>query len=178
MLLKSNYLKLLPTLKNTNFNLLTKLSFIGFSSKDHLKHNKNNPKHYRRIAPAARNLMKKHHIKEEDLPDTQIVKKEHIIELIKNLEKMEKSKPKETANKKTTNVYDDLASISTNQILDYSEFKNKLPHSYFYNTANVEKVIQYIADININNHKNLKIEDFVSKVDIIHINLLDSLPIN
>jgi hypothetical protein len=198
-------------------NVIFKLN--KFSYKEHLKHDLTQPKAYRRILPSAKKLITEHSISEDHLPDFRIIKKEHILEIIKRL-KVEKSKvrpiiqapiEKQQTNpipslsptpvpahtpiptpipaptptlvapiKKVVpsppkvNVFDE---ISTKKEIDYLSFKNKFPHTYFYQTANVEKLITFLGELNSNNNKNIKLEDFLVKAVSKLINKNDNLKI-
>ena len=45
-----------------------------------------------------------------------------------------------------------------------NENKNYIPHSYFENSANLDNLIMFLEDMNTKHKKDLKIEDFISKV--------------
>jgi pyruvate/2-oxoglutarate dehydrogenase complex dihydrolipoamide acyltransferase (E2) component len=165
MILNFRSLTKKPFLKNV-FHILPKFSF-----KEHLKHDINEPKAYRRILPAAKNLIKIHNISEEELPDSRIIKKEHIMQIIhtrakakSNLDKQSdqiNTKKSQTNQQLLINLYDE---VSSNKEIDYISIKNKLPHSYYFLTANVERLLRHITDINNNHKNNIKIEDFIAKV--------------
>lgn len=144
--------------------------FPKFSYREHLKHDKNEPKAYRRILPAAKILMKLHKIRDEELPDLRFIKKENIMGIIHAREKAKSNvekQPEQVIPKKTSsqlqqvNLFDE---VSYNKEIDYNSIKNKLPHSYYYLTANVDRLLTHITEINNNHKRNIKLEDFVAKV--------------
>lgn len=188
-------------------NVIFKLN--KFSYKEHLKHDLNQPKAYRRILPSAKKLITEHGISEDLLPDFRIIKKEHILNILKGMrdEKSEVKtkidvfleKPQTTPitipsispsitststsiapSKKVepqqpkVNVFDE---VSTKKEIDYLLFKNKFPHTYFYQTANVEKLTTSLEELNSIHNKNIKFEDFIVKAVCKLINKNDKLRI-
>jgi hypothetical protein len=169
-------------------NVLITLS--KFSYKEHLKHDLTQPKAYRRILPSAKKLITEHGILDQHLPDFRIIKKEHILEIVKRLEAKKLSKveappvqapatPKAPPKKvqptpPKVNVFDE---VSTQKEIDYLLFKNKFPHTYFYQSANFEKLSTSLSELNSNHNKNLKLEDFIAKSVAKLINKNDNLKI-
>jgi hypothetical protein len=141
----------------------SKLSFFSLrESHGHHKHSKS----YRRILPSAKNLILKHEIKDIELPDIQIIKKEHILELLKNRREVKADTPSAVSKKEAIvlqnqNIFDE---ISSDKQIDYLSFKNKLPHSYYYNTAKIENLNKYLKELNTNHKKDIKVDDFIAKV--------------
>jgi hypothetical protein len=158
--------------KNLSSNYLYKTNMFFFS-----KHNRKGHHHektYRRIWPAAKHLMIKHNIKEDDLnPEIKVVMKEHILDYIyKNVsgaisssQKQENSSIQNKPLSATLNVnlFND-SSTSSDGFINYAEFKVKLPHCYFYNNARIDNLINYVQEINTTHKKNLEINDFIAKV--------------
>jgi len=157
-------------------NVIFKLN--KFSYKEHMKHDLNQPKAYRRILPSAKKLITEHGISDNNLPDFRIIKKEHIFNILKRLKDdkakvktkieapLEKPETTPTPNPSISptltstqvlpsiptpvapskrvvpqspkvNVFDE---VSPKKEIDYLLYKNKFPHTYFYQTANVEKL--------------------------------------
>ena len=148
MIINSHSLFKKPFLNNI-FKSLGKFSF-----REHLKHKTSEPKAYRRILPSAKHLIAMHNIKEEDLPDNRIIKKEHILEIIKDTEKRKSShqigspsstKLSSTITPAKINLFDE---VSLNKEIDYNLFKRMLPHSYFHSSANIEGLLRHLTELN------------------------------
>jgi hypothetical protein len=159
---------------STNFNnkLFKRFSSLGETGNKHPSHHHlyhhpshQNPKHYKRILPAAKHLMARHNITESQLPDLKIIMKEHILDIIQKIQNNQNNTISSTitstaASKKPLVVIND---IPLNNNVDYALFKTKLPHSYFYNSVKVDSLLNHISEINIKHKKNIKIEDFISR---------------
>jgi len=135
---------------------------LKFHITDNKINSNHNVKRYRRIWPAAKFLMMRYNIQENQLPDVKIIMKEHILNIINNIDKQIISNNTPSNHQPSlTNLTDES---NTTHHINYSVFKNKLPHTYFYNSANCNKLIDYISNLNLKHKVNVKIEDFISKV--------------
>ena len=158
-------------------NVLIKTPLFSFSSSKHNLQRKghHHDKTYRRIWPAAKHLMVKHNISEEDLnPNIKVIMKEHILEHIEkqkqgvlptSYKNVDQKVAKPEATPVNVNLFNDGATISDNYI-NYAEFKGKLPHCYYYNSAEIENLNNHLQGINNTHKKSIKVEDFVAKVKL------------
>jgi hypothetical protein len=166
--------------KNLSSNFLFNIPMCYFSK--HHRKGHHHEKTYRRIWPAAKHLMVKHNIKEEDLnPEIKVVMKEHILDYLDNkksgtvssTQKQEQSSTqvKHQAASLNVNLFND-ASTSSDGFINYAEFKGKLPHCYYYNSATIDNLLNYVQEMNTTHKKSLKIEDFIAKVILQFYNFL------
>ncbi len=103
--------------------------------------------------------MKKHGISENILDSRRVINKDYILQLIENMNN----------NIEKKDVFVDNLSHSENKPnvqfnINLNENKNYIPHTYFENSANLDNLIRFLEDMNTKHKKDLKIEDFISKV--------------
>ena len=131
----------------------------SYKNKSHHGH-----KTYRRIWPAAKNLMVKHEISEEDLPDLKVIMKEHVLDIIEKRKSKKKietshhkkegtvsehlSRPKPDVVSKAPQVVLNDIPLNKETLIDYSVFKAKLPHGYYYNDVQIENLVKHIFVLN------------------------------
>ena len=182
--LKLNSMTILNKMNCFNtLKLLTKYQIAALSSLAmHKNKSHHHEKTYIRIWPAAKNLMKIHNIKEEDLPrELKVVMKEHIIDLVNKI-KLKKhylegktdsvsvidSKIQKNQKTHSINSYIILDDLHTykDSFIDWVAIKQKLPHSYFNNIVAVDNLNTYINEINQKHKKSIKLADFFAKVTL------------
>lgn len=119
---------------------------------------------YRRIGPAGRILLKKFNIHESELPHLHFVSKGDVLEFLSKKEKSDTQIPRhKQIDTPVVNVKDE----SISNTINYLEYKNKLPHSYYSCTMKVDNLLEQMKEINEKHKKNVKLEDFIIKVKII-----------
>lgn len=112
--------------------------------------------------------MNKFNIEESSLPSgIKIFNKEQILNLVKSLalKKDNNINNNKDSNKDKESSQPLLLSKDLKEN-NYIDFKNIVPHSYYYSTVNFNSIEKYISNLNKDHKKNLTLEDFIVKVSI------------
>jgi hypothetical protein len=147
------------------FNTNVKRNFVAQA---HVQTTTQSHRKYKRIGPASRFLLNKHDIHEHELPaDIKWISKGDVLSILEQRKKHGHVHPPTHTTRPPASVNIFEEPVKPGKQINYLDYKNKLSHSYYSNSVNIDNLISYIVELNLTHKKNAKIEDVIAKVSIV-----------